>query len=61
MAVLPLAIGIAAFVILLIMLALLWESSREEEQNDPVTQEIIIKANTGPVVVNAPITQEDED
>jgi hypothetical protein len=41
---------------------LLWLSGRKENA-DPVTQEIIVKANTGPVVINAPAahTQEDKD
>ena len=59
---LALFIGIGAFVILGIMFALLWLSSRREEREDVVTQEIIIKANTGPVIVQAPLpTQEKED
>lgn len=62
---LPIILGIGAFVILLIMLALLWMSSRREEKEDAVTQEIIVKANTGPVHVHGPVivqpTQEDED
>ena len=60
---LALFIGIGAFVILGIMFALLWLSSRQEEREDVVTQEIIIKANTGSVIVQAPLlpTQEKED
>ncbi len=59
---LAIIIGVGAFVILAIMFTLLWASSRSDERNDPVTQEIIIKANTGPVTVHAPvITQEEED
>lgn len=58
---LPLLIGIGAFIILGIMFALLWMSSRAEERNDPVTQEIIVKANTGPVTVTTKVTQESED
>jgi len=56
-------LGIGAFVILGIMFALLWLSGKQEERRDPITQEIIIKANTGPVIVNAPLdnTQEEED
>lgn len=60
---LPIILGIAAFLILAVMFALLRRSSKRDEQNDPITQEIIIKAHTGPVTVNAPInpTQEKED
>ena len=55
-------LGIGAFVILEIMLALLWVSRRQDERRDPITQEIIIKANTGPVTVNTTLpTQEKED
>lgn len=58
---LALVVGICAFIILGIMFAMLGLSSRRDA-NDPVTQEIIIKANTGPVVVSAPVevTQEEE-
>ncbi len=50
-----------AFVILGIMMALLRVSSRRDE-NDPVTQEIIVRANstTGNITVHAPVTQEEE-
>jgi hypothetical protein len=61
---LAILIGIGAFIILVAMLALLWLSSRQEEQEDAVTQEIIIKANTGPIHVHDPVivvTQEEED
>lgn len=55
-------IGIGAFIILGVMFALLWLSSIREEREDAVTQEIIVKANTSPVIVQAPvITQEEED
>lgn len=58
---LALIVGIGAFIILGVMFALLWASSRREERDDAVTQEIIIKTNTSPVVVQAPvITQEEE-
>jgi len=57
---LAVVLGLCAFIILGIMIVLLWLSSRKET-SDPITQEIIVKANTGPVVVNAPITQEEED
>lgn len=59
-------LGICAFVILGIMFVLLWLSSRKETK-DPITQEIIVKANTGPVHVHGPVivtpppTQEEED
>jgi hypothetical protein len=55
-------LGIGAFIILGIMVALLSLSSRRET-SDPVTQEIIVKANTGPVIIHAPVdaTQEDKD
>lgn len=56
---LALIVGIGAFVILGIMFALLWASSKRDEAQDVVTQEIIVKANTSPVIVQAPgITQE---
>ena len=61
---LALIVGIGAFIILGVMFALLWASSRADERDDAVTQEIIIKANTttGPIVVQAPvITQEEDD
>jgi len=64
MVLLPLLVGIGAFIILGIMFALLWVSALEDEKKDAVTQEIIIKANTGPVVIHAPVsppTQEKED
>ncbi len=59
---LALIVGIGAFIILGIMFALLGLSSRRDEKDDAVTQEIIIKATTGPIVVNAPVkvTQEEE-
>ena len=53
---LALIVGIGAFVILGIMFALLWESSRADERNDPITQELILKAITGTVP-----TQESKD
>ncbi len=64
--VIPILVGIGAFVILAVMFALLWLSSREDEQRDSVTQEIIIKANTAPVKVQDSVivvtpTQEKED
>lgn len=59
---LAIVISIGAFVILGVMFALLRASSRYDERNDSVTQEIIIRANTGPVHVHAPIiTQEEEN
>ncbi len=57
---LALIVGIGAFIILGVMFALLWASSRRDERNDAVTQEIIIKANTGTVNV-VQTTQEEED
>ena len=57
--VLALIIGIGAFIILGVMFALLSMSARREEKHDAVTQEIIIKANTGPVVVQAPTQEKD--
>lgn len=53
-----------AFVILGVMIALLRVSSLRDER-DPVTQEIIVRANsgTGPIIVNAPVqpsTQEED-
>lgn len=57
---LALIVGIGAFIILGIMFALLWASTKREEREDSITQEIIIKANTRTVnVVQA--TQEEED
>lgn len=53
---LALIVGIMAFIILGVMFALLWASSKRDEREDVVTQEIIVKANTSPV-----ITQEEED
>lgn len=60
---LPIIIGVAAFVILAIMFILLRVSDKRAERRDPVTQEIIIKANAGDVNVHAPMqpTQEKED
>ena len=59
---LALIVGIGAFVILGIMFVLFWASSKRDEAQDVVTQEIIVKANTSPVIVQAPvITQEEED
>ena len=59
---LALAISIGAFIILGIMFALLWASERREEREDSVTQEIIVKATTGPIVIQAPvITTQEED
>ncbi len=64
--VLILVIGISAFVILAVMFVLLWASSREDERNDAVTAEIIIKANTAPVKIDTEqviinTTQEEAD
>jgi hypothetical protein len=58
---LALIVGIGAFIILGVMFALLWASSRRDEAEDIVTQEIIVKANTASVVVQIPPTQEEED
>lgn len=59
---LALIVGIGAFVILGIMFALLWASSKRDWSEDSVTQDIIVKANTAPVIVQAPVvTQEEED
>jgi hypothetical protein len=58
---LALIVGIGAFIILGVMFALLWASSRRDEAEDIVTQEIIVKANTASVVVQSPPTQEEED
>ncbi|UVG35082.1 membrane protein [Microbacterium phage Cece] len=56
-------VGLGAFVLIGVMIALLALSSRGES-DDPVTQEIIVRASTGPVIVNAPVkvevTQEEE-
>lgn len=57
---LALIVGIGAFIILGIMFALLWASTKREEREDSITQEIIIKANTGTVNV-VQTTQEEED
>lgn len=60
---LPLIIGIAAFIVLGIMFALLWASTVHDERNDDVTREIIIKANTGSIRVQAEVgdsAQEEE-
>lgn len=54
-------VGSGAFLVLAAMTALLWLADREAERNDSVTQEIIIKANTAPVTVNAPATQKEKD
>ena len=58
---LALAISIGAFIILGVMFALLWLSSRRDEREDAVTQEIIVKANTGPIVIQAPVITQEED
>lgn len=59
---LAILIGIGAFVILGIMFALLWESGMRDEQEDVITQEVIIKANTGNIDVHAgDRTQEEEE
>lgn len=59
---LAILIGIGAFVILGIMFALLWASGIREEREDTITQEVIIKANTGTIDVHAgDRTQEEED
>ena len=58
---LALAISIGAFIILGIMFALLWASERREEREDSVTQEIIVKATTGPIVIQAPVITQEED
>lgn len=50
-------VGIGAFILIGVMVALLALSSRGEA-DDPVTQEIIVRASTGPVVVNAPVKVE---
>ena len=46
---LELIIGIGAFVVLGIMLAMLHLSSVRDEAHDPITEEVIIRAETGPV------------
>ena len=57
---LAIIVGIWVFIFQRIMFALLWASTKREEREDSITQEIIIKANTGTVnVVQA--TQEEED
>lgn len=53
---LPVIIGIAAFIILGIMFALLRASSTRDEAEDAVTREIIIRAATGSIEVNAELT-----
>ncbi len=58
---LPVIIGLIAFIVLAVMLVMLWASGRHDDATDIVTQEIIVKANTGPVTIAAPITQESED
>lgn len=60
---LPLLVGIGAFIILGVMFALLWASSKRDWRDDAVTQEIIIKANTAtaPIIVQAPVTTQEED
>lgn len=60
---LALIVGIAAFIILGVMFALLWASSKRDEREDAVTQEIIIKANTAtaPIIVQAPVITQEED
>lgn len=59
---LAILIGIGAFVILGIMFALLWASGVREEREDTITQEVIIKANTGIIDVHpGDRTQEEKD
>lgn len=59
---LALFVGIGAFIILGIMFALLWASSKHDEREDVVTQEIVTKGNTGPVTIQTLVeTQEEED
>lgn len=61
---LPLIVGIGAFIILGIMFALLWVSTKRDEEKDTVTREVIIKAQTGTISVQAEIgdaTQEEEN
>lgn len=45
------------------IMALLLRLSSVRDERDPITQEIIVKANagTGPITINAPVTQEGED
>ena len=50
-----LMVAVGAFIILGIMFALLAASGRRDSELDPITQQIIIKASTGPVEVNAPL------
>lgn len=60
---LPLIIGIAAFIVLGIMFVLLWASSARDEKEDEVTREVIIKAHTGSIRVQAEVgdsAQEEE-
>ena len=60
---LSLIIGVAAFIVLGIMFALLWASSRKDELEDEVTREVIIKAHTGTIRVQAEVgdsAQEEE-
>ena len=61
---LPILIGIGAFIILGIMFALLWASTKRDDANDPITREVIIRAETGTISIQAEIkdeTQEEED
>lgn len=55
---LELIIGVGAFVILGIMFLMLHESSIYDEIHDPITEEIITRAETNPVPVQ---TQEKAD
>lgn len=57
---LAIIIGIGAFVILGIMFALLRVASDRDEREDTITQEIIVKANTGPVTVHVENNTQEE-
>lgn len=61
MATLAVFVAIGAFIILGIMFALLGASGRKDARLDPITQQIIIRASTGPVEVNAPVIRTEGD
>lgn len=58
---LAILIGIGAFIVLGIMFALLWASTKHDEAGDDVTREIIIRAETGNIDVQASISEDTQE
>jgi hypothetical protein len=49
---LAIILGLMAFVLVVGVIALLGVQTKHEIKDDPVTQDVIVRATTGPVVLN---------